>query len=427
MEMSKNLESPRDAIAGIGTQVVWAGEQDGHPYNATQTPIVFSAAYGYQDVDHWYDVALGKREGYIYSRMGNPTVTTLEAKLCELEQAESAVAFSSGMAAISAVLHTFLCQGKRVVSTRDSYGGTNKIFEEFLPRMGVDVVLCDTLDAQAIEAEIARGCDLLYLETPTNPTLKVLDIRRLVAAAKRVGALVVADNTFATPLNQNPLALGVDVVVHSATKFLSGHGDALGGIACGAEHLMASVRHYREINGAALDAFSAFLIIRGIKTLALRLRQQQRSAQALAEYLLTEPLVEAVNYPGLPTHPGHAIARGQMRGFGAIVSFVLRGGMDTVTRLLPRLRYAHRAGNLGAVETIYGPARTTSHVENTLEERLALGISEGLVRISVGIEETEDLLADLQHAFAGVRAELAAVAPRQGEPSLTGCRTEVEL
>ncbi|MDH4559056.1 cystathionine gamma-synthase family protein [Pseudomonas sp. BN417] len=405
--MNKKVETAPGEYPGIGTQVVWAGERIQHPYNATQTPIVVSAAYGYDDIDVWYDVALGKNPGFIYSRMSNPTVSVLEAKLCELEQSESAVAFSSGMAAISGVLHTFLCSGKRVVSTRDSYGGTNKIFEEFLPRMGVEVTLCDTLDTEAIEREIAQGCDLLYLETPTNPTLKVLDIRRLVAAAKRAGALVVADNTFATPLNQNPLALGVDVVVHSATKFLSGHGDVLGGVVCGAESLMAQVRHYREINGAALDPFSAYLIIRGIKTLALRLRQQQQSAQALAEYLLTEPLVEAVNYPGLPGHSGHAIARSQMRGFGAIVSFVLAGGMDTVKRLLPRLRYAHRAGNLGAVETIYGPARTTSHVENTLEERLALGISEGLVRISVGIEETADLLADLQQAFALVHRELA--------------------
>ncbi|MDU9024945.1 cystathionine gamma-synthase family protein [Pseudomonas corrugata] len=390
--------------AGAGTRAVWGGEQVRHPYNATQTPIVVSAAYGYDDIDVWYDVALGKAPGFIYSRMSNPTVETLEAKIRELEMAESAVAFSTGMAAISSVLYTFLAQGDRVVSTKDSYGGTNKIFEEFLPRMGVEATLCETFDHDEIEREIAKGCQVVYLETPTNPTLKILDIQRLVAAAKRVGAVVVADNTFATPLNQNPLALGVDVVIHSATKFLSGHGDVLGGLVCGSESLMAKVRHYREINGAALDPFSAFMIIRGMKTLVLRMRQQQASARALAEFLCTEPLVESVNYPGLPSHPNHAVACAQMAGFGAIVSFVLVGGMDTVTALLPRLRFAHCAGNLGAVETIYGPARTTSHVENTLEERLALGISEGLVRVSVGIEDTDDLLDDLKQAFAFVRA-----------------------
>ncbi|WP_095169854.1 cystathionine gamma-synthase family protein [Pseudomonas sp. Irchel 3H3] len=401
--MNKKPDSAGLTQAGAGTRAVWGGEQGGHPYNATQTPIVASAAYAYDDIDVWYDVALGKAPGFIYSRMSNPTVETLEAKILQLEQAESAVAFSSGMAAISSVLYTFLANGDRVVSTKDSYGGTNKIFEEFLPRMGVQVTLCETFDHAEIEAQIAKGCRVLYLETPTNPTLKILDIQRLVAAAKRVGALVVADNTFATPLNQNPLALGVDVVIHSATKFLSGHGDVLGGLVCGSETLMAQVRHYREINGASLDPFSAYLIIRGIKTLVLRMRQQQHSARVLADYLCSEALVESVNYPGLPSHPNHSVAAAQMRGFGAIVSFVLVGGMDTVKVLLPRLRYAHCAGNLGAVETIYGPARTTSHVENTLEERLALGISEGLVRVSVGIEDTDDLLADLQQAFAHVR------------------------
>ncbi|WP_375739699.1 cystathionine gamma-synthase family protein [Pseudomonas boanensis] len=425
--MKNKTEVSEIGGAGKGTKAVWGGEQITHPYNATQTPIVVSAAYGYDDIDVWYDVALGKSPGFIYSRMSNPTVATLEAKICELENAESAVAFSSGMAAISGVLHTFLASGGRVVSTRDSYGGTNKIFEEFLPRMGVQVTLCDTLDHEAIEREIARGCDVLYLETPTNPTLKVLDIKRLVAAAKRAGALVVADNTFATPLNQNPLALGVDVVVHSATKFLSGHGDVLGGLVCGAETQMEKVRHYREINGASLDPFSAYLIIRGMKTLALRLRQQQQSARALAEYLCTEPLVESVNYPGLPSHPGHAVACAQMQGFGAIVSFVVVGGMETVKVLLPRLQYAHCAGNLGAVETIYGPARTTSHVENTLEERLALGISEGLVRVSVGIEETEDLLADLKQAFDFTRAQLRNDSQSNSKNTQTERRTEVEI
>ena len=404
--MNKKPESTGLHSAGTGTRVVWGGEQVKHPYNATQTPIVASAAYGYDDIDQWYDVALGKAPGFIYSRMSNPTVEVLEGKLCALENAESAVAFSSGMAAISGVLYSFLQHGQRVVSTKDSYGGTNKIFEEFLPRMGVAVTLCETFDHGEIEREIAKGCQVLYLETPTNPTLKIVDIQRLVAAAKQVGALVVADNTFATPLNQNPLALGVDVVIHSATKFLSGHGDVLGGVVCGSEALMAQVRHYREINGASLDPFSAYLIIRGMKTLALRVRQQQQSARALADFLCSEPLVEQVNYPGLPSHPNHAVACAQMRGFGAIVSFVLVGGMDTVKVLLPRLQYAHCAGNLGAVETIYGPARTTSHVENTPEERQALGISEGLVRVSVGIEDTDDLLADLKQAFAWVRTSL---------------------
>ncbi|RNB86902.1 cystathionine gamma-synthase family protein [Brevibacillus fluminis] len=390
----------------LGTKTVWAGEEAFLSHGSTQVPVVLSVAYGYDDVDVWYDVATGQKPGYMYNRMSNPTVQAFEQKVCTLEGAEAAIAFSSGMAAISSALYTFLRPGNRVVSVKDTYGGTNKIFTEFLPNINVDVVLCNTGSHEEIEAEIAKGCNLLYLESPTNPTLKILDIARLVKAAKAVGALVFIDNTIATPINQNPLRLGVDLVIHSATKFLSGHADVLGGVVCGSGALMEKVYHYREINGATMDPWSAYLMIRGMKTLKLRVEQQAKSAMALAGYLEKQELVEAVYYPGLPTHPHHEVVKAQMRGFGGIVSFVLKGEMDAVKILLPRLQYANRAGNLGAVETIYGPARTTSHVECTLEERQALGISEGLVRISCGIEDTEDLIADLDQAFRALAAHL---------------------
>jgi cystathionine gamma-synthase len=230
--------------------------------------------------------------------------------------------------------------------------------------------------------------------------MKIIDIERIAKAGKSAGAVVIIDNTFATPINQNPLQLGVDLIIHSATKFLSGHADALGGAVCGSKELMQHVYHYREINGATMDPMSAYLILRGMKTLKLRIRQQERSALEIAKFLQKKEAVEAVYYPGLETHPHHHIAKKQMKGFGGILSFVLKGEMEAIKILLPKLTYANKAGNLGAVETIYGPARTTSHVECTLEERKALGISEGLVRISVGIEDTEDLIADLEQAFA---------------------------
>lgn len=383
----------------MGTKTVWAGEKPFLAHGSTQVPVVLSVAYGYDDVDDWYEVAMGNKPGHIYNRMTNPTVQAFEEKVRILEGAQAAVGFSSGMAAISSTLYTFLRPGDRVVSVKDTYGGTNKIFTEFLPNAHIEVVLCDTGDHMAIEAELAKGATLLYLETPTNPTLKILDVQRLSQAAKQVGALVVIDNTVATPINQNPLELGVDLVVHSATKFLSGHADALGGVVCGSKALMEKVYHYREINGATMDPWSAYLILRGMKTLKLRVQQQQKSALAIAKFLQQQEAVETVNYPGLETHVSHEIALKQMKGFGGLLSFVLKGEMEAVKCLLPRLRYANRAGNLGAVETIYGPARTTSHVECTLEERKALGISEGLVRISVGIEDTEDLIADLEQAF----------------------------
>jgi cystathionine gamma-synthase len=384
------------------TQAVWAGEGEYLVQNATQVPVVYSAAYGYPDVDTWLDVALGRKPGHIYSRNTNPTVHVFEEKVRLLEGAEAATSFSTGMAAISNTLFALLDPGDRVVSVKDTYGGTNQLFIDFLPRQNVEVELCDTTDHAQIEATIAKGCRVVYLESPTNPTLKVVDIARLAAAAHKVGAVVVTDNTFATPINQNPLALGSDLVLHSATKFLGGHADVLGGVICGDPGLVKQVYHYREITGATLDPMAAYLLIRSMKTLALRIRQQNDSALRIASWLAEQPAVAAVYYPGLETHVHHDIAARQMRGFGGVLSFMVEGGFDAVKRVLARLQLAHRAANLGAVETVAGPPATTSHVECTPEEREAMGIPEGLIRYSVGIEDTDDLIADLRQALAAV-------------------------
>jgi cystathionine gamma-synthase len=385
-----------------GTLSVWAGEEKNLWQGATQVPVVHSVAFGYPDVDSWLNVAMGRESGHIYSRNTNPTVQAFEEKVRQLEGAAAATSFATGMAAISNTLFTLLSPGDRVVSVKDTYGGTSKLFLEFLPRFQIEVELCDTTDHAAIEAAIAHGCQVLYLESPTNPTLKVMDIARLAQAAHQVGAVVVADNTFATPINQNPLALGVDLVLHSATKFLGGHADALGGVVCGAAELVEKIYHYREINGATLDPMAAYLLLRGMKTLHLRIRQQNESAMQIARFLQAQPHVSHVFYPGLESHQHHDVARRQMRGFGGVLSFMLKGGFDAVRAFLPRLRYAHLAANLGAVETIAGPPATTSHVECTPEEREAMGIPEGLIRYSVGIEETEDLIADLRQALEGL-------------------------
>jgi cystathionine gamma-synthase len=382
------------------TLAVWAGEGASLVQGATQVPVVYSAAYGYPDVDAWLDVALGRKPGHIYSRNTNPTVHAFEEKLRVLEGAEAATSFSTGMAAVSGTLFALLSPGDRLVSVKDSYGGTNRIFLDFLPRFGIEVELCDTTDHEQIEASVAQGCSLLYLETPTNPTLKVVDIARLATAGHEAGATVVVDNTFATPVNQNPLALGADIALHSATKYLGGHADVLGGAICGARGLVERVFHYREITGATLDAMAAYLIIRSMKTLALRVGRQNASALRIAQWLEAQPAVSVVNYPGLASHPQHEIAARQMRGFGGMMSFGLEGGFEAVKRVLPRLRLAHRAANLGAVETIAGPPATTSHVECTPEERAAMGIPEGLIRYSVGIEAADDLIADLEQALA---------------------------
>jgi cystathionine gamma-synthase len=385
------------------TIAVWGGETDHEPYErATQVPVVHSVSFGYHDIETWQAVALGREPGHIYSRNSNPTVRAFEEKIRDLEGAEAATSFSSGMAAISGTFFALLRPGDKVVSIKDSYGGTNKLFTEFLPAFGIEVRLCATTDFAQLEAEVARGCKLLYLETPTNPTVKIVDIPRLAGAAHAVDALVVVDNTFATPINQNPLQLGADLVLHSATKYLGGHADALGGAACGSQSLIRTLFHFREINGAALAPMDAYHLLRGMKTLALRVDRQNQSALAIARWLQRQPVVEEVNYPGLETHQHHEIARHQMRGFGGVLSFSVRGGLDAIKLVLPRLRYAHRAANLGCVETVVGPPLVTSHVECTAEERAAAGIPEGLIRYSTGIEDVSDLIADLEYALAAL-------------------------
>ena len=386
---------------GQSTLSIWGGEQEHELYErSTQVPVVHSVSYTYKDIDTWHDVALEKIPGHIYSRNTNPTVRAFEDKVKELEGADAATSFASGMAAISNVLATFLKPGDRIVSIKDSYGGTNKIFNDFLPPLNIDVCLCETTDYAQIEVEIAKGCQLLYLETPTNPTIKIIDIERLSAAAKQVGALVVVDNTFATPINQNPLQLGADIVLHSASKYLGGHADALGGVICGSRELVKQVYHYREINGATLSPMDAYSFIRGMKTLKLRVERQNESALKVAQWLQQHPMIEQVNYPGLESHPNHDVARRQMRGYGGMLSFSVKGGLDAIKVFLPKLHYAHMAANLGCVETVVGPPVTTSHVECSAEERAAAGIPEGLVRYSTGIEDIEDLLADLEQALS---------------------------
>jgi len=382
------------------TLAVWAGEEKYLMDTVTQVPVVHSVSFGYDDLDRWRDVALGKQPGHIYGRNTNPTVAAFEEKVRRLEGAEAATSFATGMAAISNTLFSILDPGDRCISVKDTYGGTNVLFNEFFPKFGITSILCDTTDFEAIEAEIAKGCQVLYMESPTNPTCKIMDIERLSRCAKSVGGTVIVDNTFATPINQNPLELGADLVIHSATKFLGGHADALGGVVCGPAETIKSIYHFREINGASLHPEAAYLLLRGLKTLDLRVKRQNTTALQIAKYLSDHPFVSNVFYPGLETHLNHPIAAKQMRGFGGVLSFQLAtANFDAVRMLLPKLRYAHRAANLGAVETIVAPPATGSHVELTEKERALAGIPETLIRYSAGIEDPQDLIDDLAQAL----------------------------
>jgi len=381
------------------TRCVRAGEAVHTAFNSITVPIVQNAAFEYQDVDEWIEVSLYRKPGDIYSRTTNPTVRAFEEKVAALEGAEDATACSSGMAAINNTLMCLLRPGDVAVSIKDSYGATYLHFTEILPSFGIQTTVCETTDYDALDRAVSAGCKLVYLESPTNPTLKIVDIARVAAAAKSVGAITVVDNTFATPINQKPLALGADIVLHSASKYLGGHSDVIGGVVCGSKEWVSKVFHWRNLTGACLDPHAAYLLIRGMKTLHLRVAQQNRAAMRIAEFLQEHPKVTVVNYPGLPSHPNHDVAARQMRGFGGVLSFALEGQFDALRRFLPLLKYIHKAANLGQVDSIAGPPATTSHVECTAEERAAAGIPETLIRLSVGIEDTDDLIGDLQNAL----------------------------
>jgi cystathionine gamma-synthase len=364
-------------------------------------PIMENAAFAYESLESWQEAALGKKFGDIYSRNSNPTVRAFNKKMAALEGAEEATDFSTGMAAINTTLFALLNPGQRAVTIKDAYGATYLHFKEILPRFGIPCDLCETNDEKAILAAIAKGCDLLYLETPTNPLLKVVDLKMLFAAAHKVGAITMTDNTFATPINQHPIALGADLVIHSATKFIGGHNDLLAGVVCGKSELVKKIYRYRELAGPSLDPHRAALLLRSLKTLALRIERQNKNALMMARFLEKHPKVLNVNYPGLESHPMHKVAKKQMPGgYGGVLSFEIIGGLKAVARVLPRLKYAYMAANLGQVDTVVGPPSVTSHVECTEEERRAAGIPEGLIRYSVGIEDIEDLVTDMDKALS---------------------------
>jgi cystathionine gamma-synthase len=362
-------------------------------------PIVENAAFAFPDLETWRAVAVHERSGDTYGRNSNPTERQFEAKMAALEGAEAGLSFATGMAAIHTTLMALLSPGDRAVSIRDAYGATYLHFTQILPRFGIECVVCDTLDEAGLLAAIGAGCQLVYMETPTNPLLRVVDLAKLSAAAHEVGAQVVVDNTFATPINQQPIALGADLVIHSATKYLGGHNDLLAGVVVGSSLLIGEIYRYRELTGPGMDPRRAHALLRSLKTLALRVERQNANALAMARYLESHPKIGAVHYPGLESHPGHQVAQSQMSGFGGVLSFEVPGGLAAIGRLLPALKYAYMAPNLGQVETIVGPPALTSHVELTPEARAASGVPEGLVRYAAGIEDFADLRSDMEAAL----------------------------
>ncbi|MCA9654665.1 MAG: aminotransferase class I/II-fold pyridoxal phosphate-dependent enzyme [Myxococcales bacterium] len=378
------------------------GEPRVRPDRSLTTPVVHASAYPFESTAELREYMEGRRERPAeYGRYGNPTVERAEAKLAALEGGEAAVLMASGMAAITTTLLAMLKQGQHLVLTRDAYRKTRVLARQVLARYGVAVDIVEPT-AQAVIEAMRDDTRVVLTEAPTNPYLRVLDLGAVVAEARRRRIKTIIDATFATPVNMRPLEHGVDLVIHSATKYLGGHNDLLAGVVVGRAPIVEAIREHLGITGAVLDPHNAYLLLRGLKTLALRVRQQNASAARLAELLAEHPAVARVWYPLHPSHPDHEVARRYLAGGGGVVSFELHGGLAAGTRLVDALQIPKLAPSLGGVESLVEQPALMSFYELSPAEREAIGIAEGLVRLSVGIEEPDDLEADLRRALDAV-------------------------
>ena len=396
---SQSGSSARPPDRGIGTVAVHGGERRPKLGNALATPIVQTATYTFADTAELRDHFERRIEREEYGRYGNPTQRIAEQKLAELEGAEDCLLFASGMAAITTTLFAVLSHGSHVVVTDDSYRRTRQFLTQVLHRYGIEVSVARAGDYEAIEAAIRPTTRVLVSESPTNPYNYIVDLECFADIGRRHRVKTIIDATFATPFNQRPLEFGVDLVLHSATKYLGGHNDLLAGAVLGSADLIDAIRSLQAITGAIADPFTAYLLIRGLKTFALRIARQNASAQALAEFLQSHPRISAVYYAGLPTHPQHNVARRQMRGFGGVVSFEVAGDLETTSRVVDSCRIPQIAPSLGGVESLIEQPALMSFYELTTEERLLVGIKDNLIRYSVGIEDSEDLIGDLAAAL----------------------------
>lgn len=384
------------------TAAVHAGEKREKAGHALTTPIAQTATYTFADTQALRDHFEGRTERGEYGRYGNPTQHVAEHKLADLEGTEAALLFSSGMAAITTTFLAMLRQGSHVVMTGDVYRRTRQFALTMLSRYGVDTTVVPAGDYDRLDEAVRPNTRLLFSESPTNPYLNVLDLDRFVEIGRKHRVKTVIDATFATPYNQRPADFGVDLVIHSATKYLGGHNDLLAGVICGSRALVGAIKETQAVLGGVLDPHACYLLIRGLKTFALRVGQQNVSAQAIAEMLEVHPKVRRVYYPGLASHPHHEIAFQQMRGYGGVVSFEIDGDLDRTSRFIDAIHIARIAPSLGGVESLIEQPALMSFYELTTEERLAVGIKDNLVRMSVGVEDTLDLLGDLEQALASI-------------------------
>lgn len=379
------------------TKAVHGGRRGPVRAQPLTTPIYQSTTFVFDDVAALEAYHAGEADEYLYSRYGNPTVEVVEAHLAALEGAEAALATASGMAATTTALFGLLEAGDEVLAGSAIYGGSAHLMRTFLRRFGVTVRFVPA--GEDFVSHIADRTRLVWFESPTNPTLACLDIQRIADACRRRSVLSVFDNTFASPINQQPLSLGVDLVMHSATKYLNGHSDVTAGVLAGSAALIARLETARRFFGGVLDPGAAYALQRGIKTLGVRVTRQNASAGRIAEWLLADPRVRLVRYPGLPSHPDHELARRQMRGFGGIVTFAIGGSLEAASAVFDRFTLVGRAASLGGVETICSLPVLTSHHGFAGDDLDAAGVAPDMLRLSVGLEDVDDLIADLDRAL----------------------------
>jgi methionine-gamma-lyase len=366
------------------------------------TPIHQTSTFALASADAVDDAYEGRSEADVYTRYSNPSLRSVESRLAALERTESALVSGSGMAAISTAVLSFVGAGGRIVATADLYGGTLNLFRQLQERFGVRVDLVPTTDPEALRAALRTKADLVYLETPTNPTLRLVDLQASAEVCRAAGVVSMVDSTFATPINTRPHDLGVDLVVHSATKYLGGHSDLTAGAICGGKAHLARIVPLQRLLGAVLDPHAAFLLERGLRTLPLRVRAANENAQRMADHLATHPAVERVHYPGLPTHPQHALAKRQMpAGCGGLLSFDL-ATFEEAKRFMDALRIVRNAASLGGVESLVSLPVQQSHRRQPAEVLSRAGITPGTVRMAMGIEDVADLVADVERALAGL-------------------------
>ena len=393
-------------VKGFNTKAIHAGQKPCPVTGAHVTPIYQTSTFVFKDVDQGARRFAGEEEGYIYTRLGNPTLTELEAKIAALEGGEAAIGAASGMAAISTALVTLLKKGDHIVAGDALYGCTHSFISEILPQYGIEVTMVDTSDLENIENAMKPNTKVIYVETPANPTMKLVDLKGASDIAHKHGALIIVDNTFMSPYLQRPIEHGVDIVVHSATKYIGGHGDVLAGLIIGPKELIDTMRiPYLKDFGGILSPFDAWLLLRGLKTLGVRMDRHCANAQKVAEYLEKHPLIDKVYYPGLPSHPQYELAKKQMDGFGGMMSFELKGGLEAGKVLMNSVKMITLAVSLGCVDSLIQHPASMTHSPVPREERLKAGITDGQVRLSVGIEDVEDIIADLDQALKEVEKQ----------------------